>query len=245
MAAKKTKRSGSSPRRKSSSARNARKVSGRKTSRDLADQCTKRSKARTSAPKPPRKTKKRKKISEKTTPQKQPARLKAKKRLSAAERKANPSAAQLATRFKKGQTGNPKGPPKGGINLTNRLRMAISQEVKYKVKGKKHQWRLVADILVDKAIEAAKRGKFSFFKEIFDRIDGKVPDHVILESTKKVIAQETEKAASKLLEIVSDKAEKYLSDDRLASFLVEVAEEVESLFQGVRDETGLVQEAEE
>lgn len=72
--------------------------------------------------------------------------------------------------FKPGQSGNPKGRPKG-TSLTARLRKALD----------KNDGEL-AELLIKVAIREAGKGKFSFFKEIMDRTDGKVAEkHEVLD----------------------------------------------------------------
>lgn len=66
-------------------------------------------------------------------------------------------------RFKPGQSGNPKGRPKG-TSITARLRKVVEEDDAGKV----------ADALVKSAIDAAKTGDFRFWKEIVDRLDGPI-----------------------------------------------------------------------
>jgi len=68
--------------------------------------------------------------------------------------------------FKPGQSGNPKGRPKGR-GLTDRLR-----EVLEKDNGK------AADELIKTAMREAKAGDFRFWNAIFDRLEGKVADRI-------------------------------------------------------------------
>jgi hypothetical protein len=74
-----------------------------------------------------------------------------------------------ATRFKKGQSGNPKGRPKGE-SLTTKLRRVLDEG------DPKHGSK--AEALIAVAVSAARRGDFRFFKEIIDRMDGKVPERI-------------------------------------------------------------------
>ena len=69
-------------------------------------------------------------------------------------------------RFKPGQSGNPKGRPKG-TSITARLKRIMEQD-----DGN------VAEALAKAATKAALKGDYRFWKEIIDRIDGKVPDKV-------------------------------------------------------------------
>lgn len=73
---------------------------------------------------------------------------------------------KVGNRFKPGESGNPKGRPLG-VSLTRILREKLE-------KGKDGE--KTAKALIDKAIAMAKKGDFRFFKEIYERIDGKVLD---------------------------------------------------------------------
>lgn len=77
-------------------------------------------------------------------------------------------------RFK--SEGDPRVPgpgrPKGSYSLTTKLRRILSEECKgYDDRG---------DRVIELAVQAAENGDASFFKEIFNRIDGKVPDETII-----------------------------------------------------------------
>jgi hypothetical protein len=74
-----------------------------------------------------------------------------------------------STRFRPGQSGNPKGRPKGKT-LTEVIRKKLAQ------KGEDGQSLLnaIAQVFVDEA----KAGHYQFAKELIDRVDGKVPDRV-------------------------------------------------------------------
>jgi len=69
-------------------------------------------------------------------------------------------------RFKKGESGNPKGRPKG-TGITDKLR-----EIVFKDDGK------VAEELADMARKAAMDGDYRFWNAITERLDGKVPDKI-------------------------------------------------------------------
>jgi hypothetical protein len=67
-----------------------------------------------------------------------------------------------ATQFKKGQSGNPGGRPKGSISLVNLIRRRLTENPELA--------DAIADNLDQKAINA--------IREILDRVDGKVPQQV-------------------------------------------------------------------
>ena len=70
--------------------------------------------------------------------------------------------------WKKGQSGNPKGKPKGTLSLTTILRNLLSEPgTDGKTKG---------DELMELAVKHAKKGNYGFFREIYNRIEGKMPD---------------------------------------------------------------------
>jgi hypothetical protein len=71
--------------------------------------------------------------------------------------------------FKPGHSGNPKGRPPGK-SLTARLRKILDREV---------SGRKIADLLMEEMAKSALKGDFRFMQEIFNRIDGKVPDKVV------------------------------------------------------------------
>ena len=70
--------------------------------------------------------------------------------------------------FPKGVSGNPAGRPPGE-SLTTKLRRVLDEP---EGNGTK------ADKLIEMAVQAARGGDFRYFSEIFDRIDGKVPDRM-------------------------------------------------------------------
>ena len=93
----------------------------------------------------------------------------AKKQPKNSKPKKNPADHLKKHQFKKGETGNPNGRPPGQT-LTARLRKILDREVS----GKK-----IADLLMEEMAKGALKGDFRFMQEIFNRIDGKVPDKVV------------------------------------------------------------------
>jgi hypothetical protein len=75
-------------------------------------------------------------------------------------------------RFKPGNRANPGGRPKGSINLSNKLRQALAQA------APGDETRTIADLLIETGIRQAGAGDHNFWKMIFERIDGKVPDKI-------------------------------------------------------------------
>lgn len=79
--------------------------------------------------------------------------------------------------FKKGQSGNPKGRPKG-TSITSRLKKLCEQ-----AEGQGYE------AIAQAMFKAAMKGDFRFCKEIIDRIDGKIPDKVESDNETKIIIE--------------------------------------------------------
>ena len=73
----------------------------------------------------------------------------------------------MATRWKKGQSANPKGRPRGITSITGRLREIVEQD-----DGK------AGKALAKAALRAALEGDYRFWKEIVDRLDGPIRQEV-------------------------------------------------------------------
>lgn len=131
--------------------------------------------------------------------------------------------------FKPGQSGNPGGRPKGTVNLTNKLRQLFQMPVR--VKGKRANKNYVyADLFCEMAMEAALEKNFKFYKEIFDRIEGKVPDHVVMESAKKMIDVQAASLAQSMLDIVEEVSTELLSDKISDMFIDALGKRFEEKF---------------
>jgi len=72
---------------------------------------------------------------------------------------------QKNTRFKPGQSGNPRGRPPAEMCLTALLRQALAERDR---DGKRTKARAVIDALISVACE----GKTAAIQQVFDRIDG-------------------------------------------------------------------------
>lgn len=81
------------------------------------------------------------------------------------------------TKFKKGQSGNPKGRPKDGESMT-----ALLNEYLKGTDGKEKKER--RQILIEKIYKKAKEGDKGALTYIFDRLDGKPGEHVKLTGDK-------------------------------------------------------------
>lgn len=145
--------------------------------------------------------------------------------------------------FQPGQSGNPSGRPKGTISLTHKLKKIMTMPVR--IKGQAfNPDRLYADLFVEMAVCAATVGDFKFFKEVFDRLDGKVPDHVVMEGTKRMVAQEAANLAQDLLAVVEEVATSMLADSIADMFMVTLGRKFEELFapkeEGLPEEVVIV-----
>ena len=72
--------------------------------------------------------------------------------------------------FKPGQSGNPRGRPKGSLSLSTLLREALSENDGERAKR-----------IIDAMITCAEKGDIRHIKELLDRIDGKVADNLNVE----------------------------------------------------------------
>ena len=110
--------------------------------------------------------------------------------------------------WRPGQSGNLKGRPKGIVNLTGRLRAVLTTPIDNGRKPKKGEPRQTyADELMALAVQAARKGDYRFFQHIYERMEGKVPEHLVIEAAKKMVAQEAEALAMRLVKIATDTAE--------------------------------------
>ena len=77
--------------------------------------------------------------------------------------------------WKKGQSGNPKGKMP---SITRVIREYLKKKT---VNGKPlPDGKTIEDALGEMFVREALKGKFAFAKELIDRIDGKVPDRVLM-----------------------------------------------------------------
>src|SRR4051812_25425473 len=81
----------------------------------------------------------------------------------------------MASRFRPGQSGNPRGRRKGE-SLTSRIADVLARET---IGGRRIPGgRCVADLLAEVIVKQALKGKFPFVRAVLERIDGKVPDRI-------------------------------------------------------------------
>jgi hypothetical protein len=81
------------------------------------------------------------------------------------------------SRFRQGQSGNPRGRPKGAQNLNSRLMAALNERVTV-VEGGKRKTMTKYDALVKQVVNKAAGGDVRFTKltfEMIDAVESKVP----------------------------------------------------------------------
>ena len=78
----------------------------------------------------------------------------------------------LKPRWKKGESGNPKGRPPKDISITSLVKEILEQEG---AGGKTHA-QLVAEAMVKLAEDCHFKGNVAAIKELLERVEGKVPD---------------------------------------------------------------------
>lgn len=85
----------------------------------------------------------------------------------------NPNSLKNLKPFRKGNCANPTGRPPKDVSLTSLLKKYID-EIPERVKGKVNTktWR---ELLVEAWLIGAYKGNTVFFKELLERLDGKVP----------------------------------------------------------------------
>jgi hypothetical protein len=81
-----------------------------------------------------------------------------------------------ATRFKKGESGNPAGRPKGSRNYRTLFREAYTHIAKDLRLGKNTDALLVE--ILKRGIKEALKGNYPFYKDIMDRMFGKPGEEI-------------------------------------------------------------------
>ena len=81
--------------------------------------------------------------------------------------------AMVANKWKKGQPSpNPKGRPKGSLDVWARIRQTLQQ----RVKQGEHKGKEFLDLVAIAFVKEVVKGKWPQMKELLDREEGKVPD---------------------------------------------------------------------
>jgi hypothetical protein len=98
----------------------------------------------------------------------------------------------MRPKWKKGQSGNPKGRPRGSVNITSAIKRALAEALPGTDK------RRLVDQLAEAAIQNARWGNGTIFREIINRVDGvqaqridlsTVSDEDLLAEAAKIIAR--------------------------------------------------------
>lgn len=106
------------------------------------------------------------------------------------------------------------GRPKNSVSLTTRLRNILAMPIEGREKKRGQPPVTYADELMALAVQAARRGDYRFFQHIYERMDGKIPDHVVIEEVQAIVAQESEKVTEDVLKIVGDVVLEELGEKR-------------------------------
>jgi len=93
-------------------------------------------------------------------------------------------------KFPEGQSGNPKGRPKGARSMTTILREMLETETETEVDGQKVKMTF-QDSIIRKLLQKANKGEIKAITEILDRVEGKAKQELTMnvEQTKKEINQ--------------------------------------------------------
>ncbi|HEY6331774.1 MAG TPA: DUF5681 domain-containing protein [Blastocatellia bacterium] len=102
--------------------------------------------------------------------------------------------------FQPGQSGNPKGRPKGVRVMTNRLRANMSAQVPGDTAG-----RTFGEVLMDNLAMSAIKGDFRALLQVLDRLEG--PARHLFENDHTYDAELWTRIASELLEGCADSPE--------------------------------------
>lgn len=110
------------------------------------------------------------------------------------------------------------GRPKDSVGLTTRLRGLLATPIEGRAHPKGKAKVTYADELMSLALQAARRGDYRFFQHIYERVEGKIPDHLVVEEVQQLVAQESEKVTEDVVRIVTEVALAQLGEKRAAVF---------------------------
>lgn len=110
------------------------------------------------------------------------------------------------------------GRPKNSVGLTTRLRGLLATKIEGRAHPKGKAAVTYADELMALALQAARRGDYRFFEHIYSRVEGKIPDRVVIEEVQQMVEQESEKITEQVVGVVGAVALEVFGEKRAAVF---------------------------
>jgi len=83
-----------------------------------------------------------------------------------------------------------------------------------------------AEKMIRRAVMQSELGEFKFFQELWNRLEGKVPDALILQNAKQMIAQEAVQIAMQVADLAENVASKYMDEEDCSKFVTELGDEL-------------------
>lgn len=121
--------------------------------------------------------------------------------------------------FKPGVSGNPGGRPKGTVSLTTKLQQMLQLPVQLKGQEVDPDYTY-GDMFLRLVFVGVMTGDARFAQMVWDRNDGKVPDHVVIENTKRMIEQQAASVAHDMLHLIDEVCRAHL-DPQTADTIME------------------------
>lgn len=84
----------------------------------------------------------------------------------------NPTPPPEEHQFKPGESGNPKGKPKGTRSLSTILKEMLDEDIEV-IEGSSKTKKKFADVIVRQLMQKANKGDIKAIQEIWDRMEGK------------------------------------------------------------------------
>jgi hypothetical protein len=104
------------------------------------------------------------------------------------------------------------------LHMTTQLRWLLGQ------KDPDVPTETIGRQIIKTAVDAAKRGNFMFFKEIIDRIDGKVPERLMIDMTERMVKDQAAKLCETILEETERVCREFVPEDKLTEVVVRIGE---------------------
>lgn len=105
-----------------------------------------------------------------------------------------------------------------GIHMTTQLRWLLQQA------DPDEPTTTIGRQIIKTAVTAAKNGNFMFFKEIIDRIDGKVPERLMIDMTERMVKDQAAKLCETILEETEKVCREFVPADRLTEVVFKIGE---------------------